>query len=121
MKVRPMTDTLRDVRNGSLIEECDEALHQLIDDCMLTHKAGTLTITLKLTPPKQGTDYMHVNGAVKATKPVVPADTMFFMDGHGNLTRRDPKQPELGFADEVDKDTGEVKEVDGQPQTAKEA
>lgn len=121
MNIRPITDTLREIRNGALLEECDQALHQLIDDCLLAHKTGTLTISIKLTPPKQGSDYMHVLGDVKASKPVTPAETMFFMDNSGNLVRRNPKQPELGFAaGEVDED-GVVTEVDSQQQPAKEA
>lgn len=112
-KVRPVTDTLREVRQGALLDEADQAFHQLIEDCMLSRKAGKLTITLKLNPPKTGDDIMHVIGEVAATKPVTPAQTLFFKDTHGNLVSRDPRQPDFGFGgvNEAEQDSTEAKEA----------
>lgn len=112
MQMRPITDTIREIRGGALQDECDAALHQLIDDCLLAKKAGTLTLTIKLTPPKESSDIMHVTGEVKATKPVTPAQTLFFIDSHGNLVKRDPRQPELGLEDTKEAEqSGQVKEA----------
>lgn len=94
-RVRPFSDFLRDQSNGRTHEELSEKLHDLIAAVTSTNKAGSITLTIKLTPVSKTesgvlavTDSVTVKAPQKARK-----ESVFFVAGDGNLSRTNPDQP----------------------------
>lgn len=92
---RPFAAFLREQRAGELHQELTDALAEVVQAVDHHGRSGTLTLTISISPSK-------VNGAVEvadkvASKlPEAERDVgLFFADGSGNLSRRDPRQPEL--------------------------
>lgn len=92
---RPFVQFLLETREGLLHSELSEGLATVVQSVSEHDKTGTLTLTLSIGPSK-------VKGAVEisdkvAFKPAEPDKdaALFFADGKGNLSRRDPRQPEL--------------------------
>lgn len=93
-KTRPFIDTLRDLESGHLLDELTSMQHDLLDAIRLTNKQGELTI--KLTYKPDGAGQMTVKADIKAKEPALARGTsLFFMTPEGNLTRKDPRQPDL--------------------------
>lgn len=94
-QVRPFNAVLQELRGGSAHAELGEALVELTNACIQTEKSGTLTLTIKVSPSGDGmtvlvTDDVKVKAPVPAKQP-----TLYFPDQNGNLSRRNPAQPEL--------------------------
>lgn len=123
MATRPIVDTLRELRNGVFLDEASEALAEVVRAVTRTGRAGALKLTLTIKPAARGTvSTVIVDADVQQKLP--PADreiTMFFPTADGNLSRNDPKQPDMfprivitrsdPVADvpaDVDPETGEV-------------
>jgi len=91
---RPFCEILGEISGGMLASRLSDELADLSAAVAATSKAGTLTLTVKLTP--NGVNSVFVTGDVKAK---APADTMpksiFFTTSSGDLLRNDPDQPEL--------------------------
>jgi hypothetical protein len=87
-------ETLRQVRNGALETEMNDALQELVHEVERTGKKGSLTLTIEVQPAGEGKQF--VNGATKAKLPSPTNQaTLFYVKENGDLTRRDPRQPEL--------------------------
>lgn len=98
--VRPFADFLREQSKGALHEELSVGLHDLVEAVTATGRAGSITLTLKIKPATKGnTDSLLVaeNVTVKAPTPD-RGESIFFVDDNGNLSRRNPSQPELPLA-----------------------
>lgn len=94
--VKPFGAFLHEHRDAGLHNEAGEELATLVAAVLDQQKKGSLTITFTVEPAK-GDDRQVVisdDVKVKAPKPPTPA-SRFFSDPHGNLSRRDPRQPEL--------------------------
>lgn len=91
-------DVLGSVEGGVAFNQINEALQDLVVAVQNTHKAGEITVTLKITP--NGEHAVSVAASFKTKEPApAKAVTIFYADGGGNLLRRDPRQPELPLRD----------------------
>lgn len=92
----PFTQFLVEQRQGGLHGDLSESLQQLVAAVEEHGKAGTLTLTIRVTPTSKGASTYFVTDDVKVKKPEADRGaSLFFSDGHGNLSRTDPRQPEL--------------------------
>jgi len=91
------TETLREVRDGDLVTELSEKVKQLVEAVRGTQKAGKLVLTLTLKPMKKGLDMLMLEDDIKLALPEPERETSTFMfaTSENELTRRDPRQPEL--------------------------
>lgn len=96
--VRPITDTLRHLEAGCLIDEASELLAELVKAVDATGKAGSLTLTLKLRKATAGA--LAVTGNVSVKKPAEPA----------NLMTEDPRQTKLDLKP-IAVETKELKQI----------
>lgn len=92
---RPFAAFLQDQRKGVLHNDLGEALAELVAAVVETGKKGTLTLKLDVALNKDGdtlliADTVSVKEPKHDTKP-----SIFFADDGGNLTRHNPRQPEL--------------------------
>jgi hypothetical protein len=96
-QVRPFAAFLQEQSRGRTHLELSEQLHALIAAVAETGKAGSLVLRIDVKPISPGdTSTLTVTDAitVKAPKADRPK-SIFFVDGTGNLSREDPKQPVL--------------------------
>lgn len=105
---RPITDVIRDYRNGALVAMATDNLAEVTEAVRRTRKAGSVTIKLTLTPEAGSAHGVDVAGdvSVKLPRPTLPK-ALFFVDADGSLVRNDPAQADL-YEDHVDDSTGEV-------------
>lgn len=96
---KPFNTFLNEHRAAGLHNELSEELQRVVAAVLAQRKKGSLTMTIGIAPS-------DVNGAVVVTDKVVskPPEpdrdpSLFFSDGSGNLSRRDPRQPELPIRD----------------------
>lgn len=93
--LKPFNATLQEQRRGELHQELSEGLAELVAAVMEHDKAGTLQLTLKVKPAGDG-EQVHVIDTVKVSAPKADnKPSIFFADDAGNLSRRNPRQPEL--------------------------
>lgn len=98
-QTRPFAAWLQEQRNGLLHSELSERLADLVAAIAEHEKGGTLTLTLAIKPSKVY-GAVEVEDTVKVKAPEADRDAgLFFADSHGNLSRRDPRQPELPLRD----------------------
>lgn len=94
--MRPITDILREHRNGRFVDSASLDLAELIRAVDLTNKPGELQITIKVKPEKGGGSQKTVVIGVKSKIPKVDIpEAVFFSDADGNLHRSDPAQKEM--------------------------
>lgn len=112
--IRPFAEWLREQGGGRTHNELGEGLHDLLARCSDTGKKGSITLTVTVEPAKDVPGMVIVKDQIKLILPEFdrPAG-MYWLDGHGNLSRSDPNQPELDGLREVppipyDPATGEV-------------
>ena len=98
---KPFAAVIQEARNGLLHADLSDKLADVVAGVVEHEKVGTVTLTLTVRPNAAGT--VTVTDDVKAKVPEgeKPA-SLFFADGHGNLSRRDPRQMEM---------TGPVRDV----------
>ena len=99
-------DTLAMLRRGTLLEDAANDLTVLTAACEETGKSGTLTITIKIEPQKNDPSVLTITDKIvlKEPKPEVAA-TIAYINAQGEITRRDPRQPELPVGvDSINKD-----------------
>lgn len=96
MPRRSFVDTLRDVRAGSVIDQLDESLQQLVQQVQRTNKGGSLRLALDIRPMKGSTEAVVVKATVVTKTPQFDDQgTVLFPTPEGNLTRSHHKQTEL--------------------------
>ncbi len=104
-KVADILQTIVVLDRGRFVIECGHELQELTDAIVETNKAGSLTITLKVSPSgwKKGTgkpNQFDFQPEVKISKPHHDAGkTIFFVTDDNKLTREDPDQAEM-FAEQ---------------------
>lgn len=92
--IRPITDTLRHLEAGCLVDEASEKLSELVKAVDQTGKAGSITIKLSLRKATAGA--LAVTGAVTLKKPAEqPVEALLFATPEGNLLTEDPRQNKL--------------------------
>lgn len=91
--LRPITDWLNDHREGEFVIEASEAFADLIRRVQTTGRNGAMTITLTV---KAAGDMVAVVDDVTVKNPKVDRLVKsYFVDDDGNLSRSNPRQPEL--------------------------
>lgn len=94
--VKPFGAFLHEHRGAGLHNEAGEKLAELVAAVCEYQKKGSITITIDVAPAEGDTHSVVVSDTLKAKVPQAstPA-SRFFSDDHGNLSRRDPRQPEI--------------------------
>ena len=100
-EIRPFTEVLRELGEGSTESELSEALWDLVQRVQDTTKSGSLTLTLAVG--FDGYGRLTIKDEVKLKLPEFnrPA-TSFFVDKTGNASRRDPNQPVIPGVGDLD-------------------
>ena len=94
--MRPITDVLRDIRKGRVVEAASEELAEVVRGVVDTGKPGELTIKIKVKPQGKGDNAVTLSAFVTSHKPKVPLpDAIFFADVDGDLLRDDPTQTRM--------------------------
>lgn len=91
---------LQQTRNGGLLQEADETLHDLNEFVKLNRKPVELTLKVRITPHATGDEVHRVDvtaDVVGKTPKLEKAETIFFFGAEGQLTRVDPRQREFDF------------------------
>lgn len=97
---KPITDTLRELNAGKFVEQLSEAMAELVRACIVTGKAGTLNISLKLKPAKGSDTVMTIEQDYKLKAPVFEQPQQFFFVTQGDtLVCENPEQRPLPFRD----------------------
>jgi hypothetical protein len=95
-QVRPFAAVFQEMSRGSVHDEASQLLHALVDAVREHGAKGTLTINIEVAPVAKGdTSTLKVAGKVSSKPPTGPQTSVFFVDGKGNLSRRDPRQIEI--------------------------
>lgn len=115
---RPFFETLRELRAGTTLEELGGELAKLVAAVKATGKAGQITLTLKIKPPKKGgMAYLLIEDSISVKEPKLDkSDTVFFPIADNGLSRQDPSQSELPFGRSrttVDGAAGEILKAEG--------
>jgi len=92
--MKPFTDTLNQLRFGTLTEDLTRQLNELVLKCDSTGRAGSLTLTISLKPGKGG--QLEIFDDIKVKMPKEErGSSIMFCTPEGNLQREDPRQLQL--------------------------
>lgn len=91
---RPFMAVLREQRNGMTHSELTDSLSEVVQAVLETGKAGSLTLTMKVSLSGDGAVIVTDDVKVKVPQPERKG-SVFFADQFGNLSRSNPNQPEL--------------------------
>lgn len=83
---------IQNQRDGLLHSELTEELADLVQACLDLNKAGSLTLKIAVEPSGKNQATIFIKDEVKVKKPEDRPKSLFFSDGHGNVSRRDPNQ-----------------------------
>ena len=98
-EIRPFSQVLQELGEGSTLNELSEAFWDMIQRVQETAKAGSLTLTLNVGFDGQGR--LVIKDELKTKLPEFSRpETRFFVDKHGNASRRDPNQPMIPSLDD---------------------
>ncbi|MCB8880097.1 hypothetical protein ACELLULO517_07610 [Acidisoma cellulosilytica] len=96
MSARPITDLLREHRNGVTLDEMSDALQELVAAVTEEGKGGKLTVTITVKPMGRDSGALEVACDIKAAPPKkTPGTSVFFPTPENNLVRQDPRQQSL--------------------------
>lgn len=102
--MRLITDILRDIRNGKVVNAASSQMAELVLAVADTGKAGSLTIKLTVKPDKEGENMLTIEPVIDVKMPRHDlSGGVFFFDAEGNLTRTDPKQTEMALSRVADR------------------
>jgi len=114
MSVRPITDTLRQLRGGVFLDEASDELNRVVNAVSDTGKAGKLVLELSIKKATRG-GAMIITDKIKATVPEEgPLETMLFATPEGNLVEQDPRQHNLALKEVGSSEPKPIKEVSQQ-------
>lgn len=98
MKIKPAQATLNELRDGQVMNELAQALHDALG-AVKEHRKGaevSLTISIKPLGNKGVSDAYEVIAEVTSKLPKAPPpSTLFFEDSDSNLSRRQERQSEI--------------------------
>lgn len=107
---KPFGQFLLEQRNGALHGELSDRLREVVEGVVQHGKAGALTLLVTVKPSGVGAQFL-VTDEVRVKVPEADRGaSLFFADQRGNLSRSDPRQPELPLR-EVMTSEPEVREV----------
>lgn len=94
--VRPITDTLRQLRQGVFVDEASESFAELVKQVTEHGKAGKLTLEITIKPVGKKNSALNVTGKCTVKAPQdMPDETLMFPTPEGNLLTEDPRQQKL--------------------------
>lgn len=90
-------DTLKEIRGGAIVGELGAELQQLVSEVRATGKAGRIVLTLDVKPVKKGGEHtMLIEDDIKVKPPKYEREgTILYATDANELSRKDPRQPEL--------------------------
>lgn len=92
--MRPITDTLRHLDHGNLLDDASEKLAELVKNVDASGKPGSLTITIKVRKAAVGA--LAITGKVDVKTPAAPVlENLMFATVDGDLLTEDPRQSKL--------------------------
>lgn len=96
MPLRPdlFTYTINQLRLGDAQEDLSEALHECVETARLTGKSAHLVLKLTIKPHGHG-QYELVDDVTTKLPRAERGITLMFGTPEGNLSRNDPRQPDL--------------------------
>ena len=100
---RVFIDTLRDIRNGGLMNDLEDEITALVQAVRETARKGELKLTISVRPATKGNVealLLEDKVELKRPKPEKGA-SIFFSTAEGVLSRKDSRQPELTGLREV--------------------
>lgn len=101
-QLRPFAEWLLEQSSGSTHDELSEGLHDLVSRVKDTGKKGTLTLVVTVAPMKEDQEVLVVSDEIKLKLPEFARKaSIFYADGDGNLTRKNPNQMEFDFLREL--------------------
>ncbi len=90
-------DALSELRGGDVLADLHQALQQLVGDVRSLAKPGTLSLTLKVALAKGSTTTLILLDKIDLKTPEPDKEATFlYADDNNRLSRRDPRQPQLG-------------------------
>ena len=96
---KPFAAFLQEQRGGGLHGELSAAISEIVAACIEHDKKGQLVLTIDVKPNADGAT-VTIADKIKATVPEANRGAaIWFVDGEGNLSRRNPAQPELPFVE----------------------
>lgn len=91
----PFYTLLREHRGGGLAIDAADAIAEVVQAVHQHGKKGSVTITFSVEPAKDGVQIVLYD-EVKSKVPQESAlPSLFFVRASGQLSRRDPRQPEI--------------------------
>lgn len=103
---KPFVQTLQDLHFGHTADELTDALQECIGASEKTGKATRLTLVIDIKPKKAGSGRYEVVPSVTTKLPAKENEAMdMFVGPDGNLSTRDPRQPDLPGMRVIDKNT----------------
>lgn len=104
MQIRSSLQILGEIRDGGLIAELSDQIHEATAAVREFGKKATVTVELTIAPLRAGAEKLTeapliITAEAYSKLPEAdPVATIFFVDGSGNVTRvPSGKQPELGL------------------------
>lgn len=86
---------LNRIGRGRLLEELTEALAQVADEVVATGKAGSVTLSLKVSTREQGDEMVTITESIGRKLPARAARGGYLYAVDGGLYATDPRQLEL--------------------------
>lgn len=83
---------IQNQRDGLLHSELTEEFAELVQACLDLNKGGSLTLKIAVEPSGKNQATIFVKDEVKVKRPEDRPKSLFFSDGRGNVSRRDPNQ-----------------------------
>jgi hypothetical protein len=108
---KPFAAFIQEQRNGGLHGELSHELAALVTAVQETQKPGTLTLTIKVQPNKDGVTMTVTDKVVAKAPEAERGAAVFFIQGDGNLVRSDPRQLKMSLR-EVEKPDAGLREID---------
>lgn len=94
-QTKPFAAFLQEQGRGRLHDELSEGLATLVAACQELEKGGSLSLTIKVKPSKDG-ESVQISDDLKIKAPEPDRQpSVFFTDRHGNVSRNNPRQDEL--------------------------
>ena len=100
---------LQRLGRGTVIPELVEALTRTAQEVVDTGKAGTVTLTLKVSTKSIGDPFVIIEETIARSAPKKDPRAAFFFAVDGAFYADDPRQASLDFR-EVDRQPGEIRE-----------
>lgn len=106
---KPITDILRNIQNGSLVDEASDAMRDLLIRVDESGKTGKLTLEISVSKLSRG-GAVALRGKVKVSAPAeAPAEGIFWVSPEGDALTEDPNQQKLDLKVAAPPSTGALR------------